>query len=706
MPAPLFNELLDDPLLVEAVTDFRGGVSRVVAPQMLPQNAFARATNMALGPSGNLQTRGGTERVTLAPNCTRLLPLALPSVPASLLLAGAATVRHTGYDAPNAFAPVIKTGTFTAPALVQGADKGFVVTAEDVWECDGTALYPLRYLEITLVNKGSGYDSPPAVSFTSAAGAAPVEVASAEATLGATAGFTDKVVAVNVIYGGRGYTAAPTVTFTAPTGSGGVVATATATLRVPPPGAHAVWHTNRLFIADNDTLYVSNFFEPGFFGAANSLRVGGGDGQPITGLKAWDNFNLLVFKRLATYLVTTDPTLSVAQWTVEKVSSTVGCVAGRTAVQVGADVWWLSGQGVVSVRRLAQETQREITSSISAPIRDVMSRINWGTVNTSCAAFHDNKVFFALPLDGVTTPNSLLVFDTLHQAWLDEWTGLAVDDMVTAAGVTTPELLFLAGGRVSRYDTVRITDDAPDAPNPAFDINLASGRYYFQATTAYLSTPNSLILSRTTVVDVVQGARYFWRKEGVNDRALVNASVDAIWYNPLDPRTEILTVTGAFIARSSQVILLGTPGTANAFDRVTATLYWYAPNQSVPIPSSVELRAFSFGDLVTPKTGFNMEVEFTDSYASAQVSLRADEGDFTLVEVLATTGRTVLVLPFNLNPASPPLLVNAGNFTTARLLQGLNGFRYIQPRVAATQGRLSLRSLKLSGFGDTMRLSG
>jgi hypothetical protein len=120
----------------------------------------------------------------------------------------------------------------------------------------------------------------------------------------------------------------------------------------------------------------------------------------------------------------------------------------------------------------------------------------------------------------------------------------------------------------------------------------------------------------------------------------------------------------------------------------------------------VDLRAFSFGDLVTPKTGFNMEVEFTDSYAPAQISLRVDEGEFKAVATLATTGRNVLVLPFNLNPASPPLLADAGNFTTARLLQGLNGFRYLQPRIAATSGKLSLRSLKLSGFGDTMRLTG
>lgn len=688
MPAPLFNELLDDPLLVEAVTDFRGGVSRVVAPQMLPEQMFARATNMVLGPSGNIQTRGGTERVTSAPGCTRLLPLALPSVPASLLLAGVATVRHTGYDAPSFIAPVFKTGTFTAPALVQGADKGFVVTAEDVWECDGTVLYPLRYLEITLVNKGSGYTAAPNVTITPAAGAAqPVEVAVAEATLGADS----KVVAVNLINRGRGYTAAslPAVTFSAPTGTGGVTATATVSLRVPPPGAHAVWHTNRLFIADNDTLHVSDFFEPGFFGAANSLRVGGGDGQPITGLKAWDNFNLLVFKRLATYLVTTDPTAEVAQWTVEKVSSTVGCVAGRTAVQVGADVWWLSGQGVVSVRRLAQETQREITSSISAPIRDVMSRVNWGTVNTACAAFHDNKVFFSLPLDGATTPNSLLVFDTLHQAWLDEWTGLAVDDMVTAAGAATPELLLLVGGRVSRYDTGRITDDASYAVGP----NLLAGA---AAYSTLFDDYGKRVLTGLTV-----GGEYSWDR-GVNDASLANVAASGPGLpNPLLSvlTAETLTVSGKFRALNTYVTLTGTPGSS-----VTAAVR--AMTTAVPIPSSVDLRAFSFGDLVTPKTGFNLEVEFTDSYAPAQVSLRVDEGEFKLVATLATTGRNVLVLPFTLNPASPPILVDAGNFTTARLLQGLNGFRYIQPRIVATQGKLSLRSLKLSGFGDTMRLTG
>lgn len=80
-------------------------------------------------------------------------------------------------------------------------------------------------IAVTINTPGSGYTSPPAVSFTGGGGGSGA-VAVAVLGTGVDAG---KVTAVNVTAAGMGYTSAPTVVFT---GGGGTLATATASFGI------------------------------------------------------------------------------------------------------------------------------------------------------------------------------------------------------------------------------------------------------------------------------------------------------------------------------------------------------------------------------------------------------------------------------------------------------------------------------------------
>jgi len=101
---------------------------------------------------------------------------------------------------------------------------------------------------------------------------------------------------------------------------------------------------------------------------------------------------------------------------------------------------------------------------------------------------------------------------------------------------------------------------------------------------------------------------------------------------------------------------------------------------------------------------FNVEAEFTASSTAATLSFRVDEGEFRAAETFAQTGRALLRLPFKLNTIPPPKLVEPGNLSVARMRLAPAGFRYLQPRLTATKDRLSIRSLKLTAFADTMVL--
>ena len=578
MPAPLFNELLDDQLMLDVATDFRGGANGSVAAHLLLPGEYAWSQNCTIDPSGGLATRGGTEQVTVAANCTRMLPVAITNVGAMYLFTGAATSRHTGQVSSADPAPTLLQAAFANHTLVAGGGRAYIVSDNDVHEYDGISAYLLRRLQVTLSSGGSGYTTAPAVTVTPAVGNAPVEAAVVETTLGSGAS-AGQVVAINVINPGRGYEGTPTLAIDAP--GSGTTATATPTLRVPPTGALGIWHTNRLFIANEDTLSVSDFFDPGWFAAGSSMRVGG-DGHPITGLKSWDNYNLLVFKAQSVWLINTDPQLTVANWSVEKVSGALGCAANRTATQVGADVWWLSSDGVVSLRRMLQETQREVSVAISLPIQSYLSRVNWAAASLSCAEFFDNKVFFALPLDGAAAPSHIFVYDTLHQRWVGEWVGLPVRDMsATVLNGQSQLIMLLADGTVVRHHPAEMTD-------------------------------------------------------------------------------------------------LG-----------------------VAIPTTVDLRGFSFGDPTLPKTLLGIIAEFNMSTSDAEFWTRADEGMFEMRFALDATSR-----PIPLLPAPEPFVLNLpGTLTVARTFPGLGSFHYLQVRIRANVGRLCVRALKLTGFADTVDLT-
>ena len=353
-------------------------------------------------------------------------------------------------------------------------------------------------------------------------------------------------------------------------------------------GAIATRHANRVFRAGDinnpETLYASDILDGTTFDAGNNIIVGA-EGESITSLHSWDVNNLLVHKTHSTYMVITTAvgvgtpaSIAAGDWVVQPISSTLGCAAPETTVQVGTDVWWLSTEGVVSVRRLQQETQREITGSVSAPIQSYIDRINWVNVSKSTAVYFDNKYILSVPLDSSTEPNFLLVFDTYHQVWAAYWTGLPASGLVVSYFGGLPELfLGLTDGKLMRMTSI-LTED-----------------------------------------------------------------------------------------------------------------------NSVPIASSVTLKAFSFNEPVSPKSLLSMEMEFQDSLALVSVDMVSDGRANETLLTGQITGETLTPFPWTF----PVTLVDPGHYRKTFSLLGRNKVRQVQPRIYSTANLVSLRSVILSGFVET-----
>lgn len=569
-----FNDNLDDPPVFDLTGDFRGGMNTTMAPSLLPNNQYSYGENVVLTNAGGVQSRFGTSQLVSASNPSRILYFDTPSDEKLLLVRdnefkyfnGSATTTVSGYSA---------TGDIS---LMQAVDYAYVSTGSGLYEFDGTNLYATKRIKVTITNGGTGYTN----ATVTVSGGSPVEAAEIEATVADGA-----VTILNLTNKGRGYTSAPTVTIS----GDGSNATATAELIDPPSGTLGVWHTNRMFMAGisglSDTIRVSDILDPSYWGVSNSFRVGGGEGEAVTALKSWDVTNLLVFKEASTYLVQTDPAVEVASWPIQKVSDTVGCVASRTVVQVGADVWWLSRQGLVSVRRMQQETQREISAAITVPIQNYVDRINWAAVDKATAVFYDNKYLLAVPLDGATQPSHTLVYDTLHQCWAGIWSGLECVDMSTTNFSSVTELaISTTAGDVVKYDSSRTKDS--------------------------------------------------------------NQGVDATFNTKL----------------------------------------W--------------MRGYTFGEVISPKTALNCELEFYQSSATADFLISFDENDAAPISQSITTGGELLTLPFALT--SNPIVYDLGTRKDSFSLIGREQFRSMQPRIESAIGRLSVRTLKASAFLDTIDL--
>ena len=186
-------------------------------------------------------------------------------------------------------------------------------------------------------------------------------------------------------------------------------------------------HTNRMFAirsSESDTIYVSDLLSvegTASWSNVDSFRVGG-DGEPITGITSWTGFRLVVFKENSTYVITTDPTAaSIANWSIELISSDVGCVAQNSICQIGANLYWLAQDGVRTMQRILQGTDQEISEPLSKIIDSTIKEINRTYISRASALYYRNRYILSIPTGGSTTNDCSIVYNTVHKAWSGKW---------------------------------------------------------------------------------------------------------------------------------------------------------------------------------------------------------------------------------------------------------------------------------------------
>lgn len=199
-----------------------------------------------------------------------------------------------------------------------------------------------------------------------------------------------------------------------------------------PPSTSGIYFQNRLCVVDGradaahaDSVWVSDFGASGSTlqgsAAYQSFKINQGSSDRLTALAKFNETTLVCAKSKSIYVVSNiyGTNEEIAQNArLDEITRQYGCRAARSWVQVGADLWFMGHRrGVCSLRLTETNALQGVDVPVSRDIQPLVERINWEHADGIVAASHDNRVFFAVPLDDSQDNNAVLVFSTLTGKW-------------------------------------------------------------------------------------------------------------------------------------------------------------------------------------------------------------------------------------------------------------------------------------------------
>lgn len=202
-----------------------------------------------------------------------------------------------------------------------------------------------------------------------------------------------------------------------------------------PNSIHAIYYANRHIVqVDKNTIQVSHYLEDSQWSALDMFSINDGSNDSLVAVTPWTLNEFVIFMRgsifyasvgVGAYLLG-DPAQEDNSY-VKSLAADIGCIAKRSIVQAGGGIIFLSDNGIYILNpasasgpsQSSPEGMRLLTISepLSAPIDDVISRINYAYASEAVGIYWENRYYLALPLDGSTSNNSILVYNFLNKSW-------------------------------------------------------------------------------------------------------------------------------------------------------------------------------------------------------------------------------------------------------------------------------------------------
>lgn len=204
-------------------------------------------------------------------------------------------------------------------------------------------------------------------------------------------------------------------------------------------------HAESNTLRNYDTVSVSNFLDFGEWDAIDAFTINNGSNDQVVGVAPWTLNEFLVFMRNSIFYINTGNDryisgdgLSATSY-IKTLATDIGCSARKSVVQAGGGVFFLSDNGIyfLQPQPASAESMKLLTMAdpISAPIDDVIQRINRNYAHRSVACYWNNRYYLAVPLDSSVDNNAILVYNFILKQWesVDTYpSGFDIFDFVVA----------------------------------------------------------------------------------------------------------------------------------------------------------------------------------------------------------------------------------------------------------------------------------
>ena len=201
------------------------------------------------------------------------------------------------------------------------------------------------------------------------------------------------------------------------------------------PSRHAIYYGNRHIVQiDRNTIQVSHYLQDNHWSALDVFTINDGSSDTLVAICPWTLNEFVIFMRNSIFYAAAgvganaagDPAHENDSY-IKSLASDIGCVAKGSIVQAGGGILFLSDNGVYILNPAGAgngagntpEGMRLLTIAepLSAPISDVIERINFNAVEKAVATYWENRYYLAVPLDESEVNNAVLVYNFINKAW-------------------------------------------------------------------------------------------------------------------------------------------------------------------------------------------------------------------------------------------------------------------------------------------------
>ena len=268
------------------------------------------------------------------------------------------------------------------------------------------------------------------------------------------------------------------------------------------------YHSETETLRNYDTVSVSNYLDYNHWDISDAFTVNNGSNDHLVGVAPWTLNEFLVFMRNSIYYMfigsdryVNSAPLSATSY-IKTLATDIGCLAKKSVVQAGGGVLFLSDNGIyfLEPQPASAESMKLLTMSdpISAPIDDVIQRINRNYASNAVATYWNNRYYLAVPLDDSTVNNTVLVFNFILKQWesVDTYPTLVTTKNALVANAGSPEVgwLFYDGQSIASPDYYYLSIRKYDTPRHGMAIgdyvNVSFGLSFSGATVKTERPPN------------------------------------------------------------------------------------------------------------------------------------------------------------------------------------------------------------------------